>query len=418
MLITAPLIPLFMILIGHLAEARSRHQWQTLLQLGSHFYDVLAGLVTLKLFGRSREQAAVIRRLDNQFREETLAVLRIAFLSALALELLATLSTAVVAVTVGLRLLSGTLSFEQAFFVLLLAPEYYLALRLLGSQFHAGLAGRAAAVDIVRLLERTAPVTPTTAVGAPLPVSGSVAVSLRDVYYAYPEREAVLLGVNLDLAAGQRLALVGPSGAGKSTIAALLSGLMRPTAGQILVNGQPLADLDLEEWRQRLAVVSQRPHLFHRSVADNICLSRPDASRAMVMQAAREAFADDFIQELPHGYDTILSSGGGELSGGQRQRLALARVFLQDPALIILDEATRGLDLETEEQVQRALAKLLAGRTALVIAHRLSTIRQLDGIAVLADGRVVESGTHAELLQRSGVYQRLLTAYQGRSETQ
>ena len=413
MLITAPLIPLFMILIGRLAEERNKRQWQMMERLGSHFYDVLSGLATLKLFGRSREQAAVIRRLDEQLRTATLGVLRIAFLSALVLELLAALSTAVVAVTVGLRLLNGTLTFTQAFFVLLLAPEYYLALRLLGSQFHAGLAGRAAARDIARLL--SLPAAPDR---VPIRVSEApegngdcggkpAAIRLRGVWYAYPEREAVLRGLELDLAAGEKLALVGESGGGKSTLLRLLCGLMPPDAGEIWVDGCLLTGKNANAWRRRLAVVSQRPYIFHRSVLENIRLGRPAAGREMVETAARQALADEFIRALPQGYDTVLSSGGGELSGGQRQRLALARTFLQDPDLIILDEAARGLDPVAEEVVQAAMDRLTDGKTLLVITHRLNIAQRADRIAVLAGGQVAECGSHEELLLRDGLYRKL-----------
>ncbi|HWR40862.1 MAG TPA: thiol reductant ABC exporter subunit CydD [Patescibacteria group bacterium] len=431
MLVTAPLIPLFMVLIGRLAEGRSRQQWQLLARLGSHFYDVLSGLVTLKLFGRSREQAAVIQRLDGQFREVTLGVLRVAFLSALTLELLATLSTAVVAVTVGLRLVSGTLVFEQAFFVLLLAPEYYLALRLLGSQFHAGLAGRAAATDLARLLSLTqlgGPVDSAMSITAEPIISVGVdenetrkadngslvnrpaTVLFREVHYQYPGQTNGLRGVNLQLAAGERVALVGASGAGKSTLIHLLCGLMAPDAGEIRVDGRLLTAATGKIWRQRLAVVPQRPHVFRRSVAANIALDRPGVTRDMVEAAARQAMADDFIRALPAGYDTLLSGDGEELSGGQRQRLALARAFLQQPALVVLDEAFRGLDTVTEAQVQAALDRLAVGRTLLVVAHRLSTVRQADRILVLADGRVLQNGSHRELMDQEGLYRRLVQA--------
>ena len=427
MLVTAPLIPLFMILIGRQAEKKNKKQWLLLLRLGGHFFDVLSGLLTLKLFGRSREQAAVIARLSGEFRDATLSVLKIAFLSALALELLTTLSTALIAVAVSLRLLAGTLTFEQAFFVLLLAPEYYLPLRLLGSQFHAGLAGKAAVADITRLLAIS---EPRMADGREFTCDAPVSISFVDVDFSYQascasevkntveaaetivkKLPAALKHISFNIAAGQQVALVGASGAGKSTVAALLAGFWQPAAGVILVNGLDLTKVKLADWRRYLAVVPQRPWIFNCSVADNIAMACQGGSRPAIVSAAKAALAHDFIMALPAGYDTMLGAKGQGLSGGEKQRLAIARAFLRNAPVIILDEATRGLDPKTEEQVQAAIKRLLNGRTALIIAHKLNTVRQADQIIVMAEGKVQEQGKHEELLASSGLYHHLLQAY-------
>lgn len=414
MLVTAPLIPVFMVLIGKLAERLTNRQWETLNNLSAHFLDVLAGLTTLKLFGRSREQITVITRVSQAFRDATLEVLRVAFLSALVLELLATISTALVAVTVGLRLLYGEVTFLQALFVLLLAPEYYLPLRLLGSQFHAGMAGRTAAEAVFRLLALAGP---PAASGLDTFKADQISLEFREVSARYePEAAPALTNISFSLKAGQHVAVVGPSGAGKSTLAALLLGFMAPETGQIMVNNQPLTSLKTEDWRQHVAFLPQRPHIFQGSVADNIRLARPEATQAEIVAAAQAAGAHPFIERLPAGYATRVGEGGHGLSGGEQQRLAIARAFLQNAPLVILDEAAKGLDVGLQAGLDTALARLLAGRTAIIIAHRLSTVRQADSILVLAEGQLAEYGTHAELVNQSGLYSRLIGAAQAGEE--
>jgi len=415
LLVTVPMIPVFMVLIGKAAAARSRRQWTVLARLEAHFLEAIQGLPTLKVLGRARDEVGRIAEVSERFREATMGVLRVAFLSALALELVATISTAVVAVQVGLRLLYGHLTFEPAFFVLLLAPEVYAPLRALGAAFHSGTEGTAAAERIFGLLAQD----PPRLEEGREPVPKRLHIELRGVRYVYVSRAAgtgerlALDGVDLELLPGAVTALVGPSGAGKSTLAALLLRFARPTAGEITVDGVPLARIELAAWRRAVAWVPQRPYLPAGTVAYAIRLYRPGASLAEVREAARLAGLAAEIEAMAEGYDTLLGEGGAGLSGGQARRLALARAFLADAPLVIMDEPTSHVDPELEASLVASAARLLQGRTALVIAHRLGTARRADRIAVMEAGRIVQTGRHEELAAVPGPYRSLLLAGEG-----
>jgi ATP-binding cassette subfamily C protein CydD len=415
LLLTAPLIPVFMVLIGNLADALTKRQWTALSRMSAHFLDVLQGLTTLKLLGRSRDQIQTIAQISDSFRKTTLGVLRVAFLSALVMEMVATVSTAVVAVEIGLRLLYGRMVFEEAFFVLLLAPEFYLPLRLLGARFHTAMSGIAAAQRIFEVLELEAGVKP--GVRAEEEASRDLSLSpglirFDDVHYAYDGgQRPALNGLSLQVAPGQTVALVGPSGAGKSTVAYLLLRFIQPDQGMITTGDLPIQDFPIQAWRRQVAWVPQSLYLFHASVVENIRLARPEASLDEVIWAARQAYVHEFIRTLPQGYDTLVGERGTRLSGGQAQRIALARAFLKDAPLLILDEATSNLDPEHESRVRGAIERLMQDRTVLVIAHRLSTVLGADRIFVMARGQVVESGTHITLLEEGVLYRRLVNAY-------
>lgn len=395
LLLTAPLMPVFMVLIGRYAEVLTQRQWGLLSRMSAHFLDVLQGLTTLKQLGQSRNQAANIAAITDRFRRTTLDVLRVAFLSALVLELLSTISVAIIAVSLGLRLLDGRFPFDAAFFILVLAPEFYLPLRQLGQRFHAGMDGVAAANRIFALLAENPP--PGHRVKEEIRAATvslawqNTAVRFENVTVQYTGRgQPALQDVSFELAPGRVTALVGATGAGKSTVAHLLLGFVEPAAGRVWLGETALDEVDATVLRRQIAWVPQQPYLFDDTIANNIRLTRPGASMADVQTAARQAQLHDFVQSLPEGYATRIGERGARLSGGQAQRLALARAFLQDAPLLILDEPTAHLDPATESQVQAATAALAAGRTTLIIAHRRAAIRHADQIIRLANGRVVE----------------------------
>lgn len=392
LLMTAPLIPFFMMLIGPLAESKAQQQWQAMSRMGSHFLDVLRGLATLKMFGRSESQAQVIARVSDAFRRATLRVLRIAFLSAFVLELVATVSTALIAVALGLRLIDGSIDFQQAFFILLLIPEVYQPLRNLGVQFHASLNGKSAAdriyalLDAAELHERSTEAYRTSEESHP-------GVSVREVSYTYPGRnQPVIKKASFFLYPGETMLLAGPSGTGKTTLAELLLGFLHPDEGEIRLNGSCARDVSRTTWLKGISYVPQHPHLFFGTILENLLLGRLDVSTEAFEKAVRLAGVEELIASLPNGYDTTIGEGGVCLSGGQAQRLALARAFLKDAPLLILDEPISGLDKESEQLIYAGLKEWRESRSILVISHRKSSWSWADRVLWLEDGKLVELG--------------------------
>ncbi|GGX78947.1 thiol reductant ABC exporter subunit CydD [Streptomyces fructofermentans] len=375
---TLPLIPVFMMLIGWVTQSQMDRQWTLLSRLSGHFLDVVAGLPTLKVFGRAKAQAESIRRITGEYRQATMRTLRIAFISSFALELLATISVALVAVTIGMRLVHGEMSLYDGLVVLILAPEAYLPLRQVGAQYHAAAEGLSAAEEIFAVLET--PVRTPGAATAPR----SAGMRLDGVTVRYPGRSSdAVTEVSLTVEPGETVALVGPSGVGKSTLLSVLLGFVEPTSGRVSAGGADLAEVDIEEWRSRIAWVPQRPHLYAGSVADNVRLARPGADDAEVRDALREAGALDFVDALPDGSRTVLGEGGAGLSAGQRQRLALARAFLADRPILLLDEPTASLDGATEAEIVEAVRRLAVGRTVLLVVHRPALLDVADRVVRL-----------------------------------
>lgn len=412
MALTAPLIPIFMILIGKGSEIVTRHQWSALTRLSTYFLDTLQGLRELKQLGQSAARVRTISTKAETYRKTTMQVLRVTFLSAFVLEFLATLSTAVIAVQIGLRALYGNLTFHDAFFILLLAPEFYMPLRLLGQRFHAGMTGIIAARDIYKILE--IPVPEEAADPIQVMPSETQTIRFEQVSYSYPGRDALALAnISFQIHPGERVALVGASGAGKSTIAQLLMGFMQPDQGKIYYGSSDLAEIEPVAWRKLITWVPQQPFLFNTSFRNNITLSDQTVSDQELMSAILAARLEDVLENLPQGLDTPLGECGSRLSGGQAQRVALARAFLKQSSIVVLDEPTAHLDVQLEDRLDDAIQQIYAQKTVLVIAHRLQTVIHADRILVLEDSKIVESGTPEELLSAKGSYAHLASTYYG-----
>jgi ATP-binding cassette, subfamily C, bacterial CydD len=390
--LTLPLIPVFAVLVGLHTRARTERQWQLLATLGGHFLDVVEGLPTLKMFGRAKAQAQEIGRVTEAHRAATMSTLRVAFLSALVLELAAALATALVAVEVGLRLLAGHLSYQTALLVLLLTPEAYLPLRGVGAQFHASMEGVTAAGRACEILDTPVPAPCAAALRSHPPTHADISTStirFNETSLVYPGRDLPALdSVSLTIRPGERIAVTGPSGAGKSSLLALLLRFTEPTSGRIEVDGADLAGIELAHWRQQIAWVPQRPYLLAGTVAGNIALGQPGASPDAIARAASMAGAAEFIEALPDGYAARLGERAVTLSAGQRQRIAIARAFLLDAPLLLLDEPAAHLDPVTGQLVLDALETLMTGRTVILVTHGQGWAGQADRVIALDRGRV------------------------------
>lgn len=380
--LTGPLIPMFMILIGMAAGAMSRKQWQAMARLSARFLDVVQGMVTLKTWNAVERHLAILADSTDEFRRRTLAVLRVAFLSAFALELIGTISTAIVAVIVGLRLLHGRMEFPEALAVLVLTPEFYAPLRAFGMAFHAGVSGRESLVRLKKYLQPEG--RRTQVVGG-----ADDGIVLEDVSAGYGG-SPVVSGVSFVVHKGERVALVGPSGAGKSTVFNLLLGFLEPMDGR--VGSAPIA------W------LPQSPYLFAGTILENITMGLKDVASEKLSAAIRAAHLEEVLNGLPDGLATRIGEQGVRLSGGQAQRVAVARAFLRDAPVLLLDEPTTHLDEAGAEAVLAALEDLMHGRTVLMITHRLESLTAVNRILVLDGGRLVAQGTHAELQTASPLY--------------
>jgi ATP-binding cassette, subfamily C, bacterial CydD len=395
MLLTLPLVPVFMWLIGRYTEHRAAERWQALAVLAHHFADVVRGLPTLRAFNRAEAQAEQIEVVSDRYRVATLGTLRVAFLSGTVLELAATIGVALVAVTVGVRLVDGGIGFQAGLTVLVLAPELYLPIRNVAAQFHASADGAAVAGRLLDL----GGATPRASVprrAAAVPDLQTATIRLDRVTLRYPDRRQPALDeLELELAAGETLGVVGPSGAGKSTIASLLLRLIEPTTGKLLADEVDVATCAPERWRRQLAWLPQRPSLLRASVAENIRLADPAASGARIRAAAMLGGADTFIEALPEGYETLVGDGGRPLSAGQVRRLALARVFLRDAPLVILDEPTAHLDPESADRVAAAIDRYRGRRTLLVISHSAELVAHCDRVVRIESGRSADARVEA-----------------------
>ncbi|WP_442953337.1 thiol reductant ABC exporter subunit CydD [Paenibacillus sp. RU4T] len=435
MLLTAPFIPLFMILVGLKTKAKSEQKYEQLAEFSGTFLDSLQGLVTLKLFGRARRQQQEIERSSIGYRDATMGILQIAFTNTFMLESIVMLSIGIVALELALQLLVfNSLTFHAAFFVLLLVPEFYSLLKNTGTAFHSGrtsmgavrkvdellaatssksgLADRgeeSSAMDGAKAAAREGGCLTALAAGSALPP----ALELNDVRFSYgPDSFEISTG-RIKLGSGEHIAIVGKSGSGKTTLLNLLSGLLNPASGEVLANGCPLIEYDEASWFEQVSYITQHPYIFAGTFAENIAIGAGrSVSRTEIERAAEEAGLAEVAAQFEQGFDTVVGEGGRGLSGGEKQRLALARAFLKRPALILFDEPTVGLDLHTERILQRSIAALAETATMITVAHRLHTIRNADKLLFMENGTVLDSGSHEQLLKRLPPYAEMVRIQQ------
>ncbi|WP_028591192.1 thiol reductant ABC exporter subunit CydD [Paenibacillus massiliensis] len=441
MLFTAPFIPLFMILVGLKTRNKSEEKFAQLAEFSGTFLDSLQGLVTLKLYGRAHRQTAEIERSSLNYRDATMGILRIAFTNTFMLESIVMLSIGIVALELAIQLLVfKALNFHTAFFILLLVPEFYSLLKNTGTAFHSGRTSMGAIRKVEELLVETSneraavdskEETGSRAEGsnhAEQPTQAnkqirkldeallatSPSIELDHVQFDYGTGSFQLVTGSVSLAPGEHIAIVGKSGSGKTTLLHLIAGLLKPTAGAILVNGSPLQQYDESDWYKGISYITQHPYIFAGTLADNIAIGAgPNVSREEIKAAAIAAGLASVVDNLQQGYDTYVGEGGRGLSGGEKQRLALARAFLKRPSIILFDEPTVGLDLYTERILQQSIATLSQSATTITVAHRLYTIQHADQILFMDNGKIVDSGRHEELLERLSPYAELVSAQRG-----
>ena len=406
LIITVPLIPFFMILIGKQADRLNKEQWERMSFLSGHFLDVLQGITTLKLFGRAKDQIKVIGRLSEEFKDSTLRVLRVAFLSALVLELVSTISTALIAVYLGLTLLDGEISFFSAFFILLLAPEFYTPFRQLGAAFHTGMAGKTSILKYEEFMNRQ----PSLPIGGQSQLKGKVqAIEIKDLTFTYEDSENGVQHISLVAKRNFPIMLVGESGAGKSTIAHIIGGFLTAPKGSVTIDGLDLCDIDIEWWRQQITYVSQHPHIMKGTLREVLSFGM-DVSDKEILDACKEVQLLDVISRHADGLDAVIGEGGLGLSGGERQRVALARAFLRKGQVLILDEVTAHLDVKTESIISTAIQRLMKDKIVIIIGHRLQTMHWASKLYVLKQGIIIQQGSYEELVAVDGYFKDLVAS--------
>ncbi len=415
-IVAGPMLLLLLALIGGQTKAIQQRRFQEMSWMSAYFLDMLQGLPTLKIFGRSHEQGDNIAAISEKYGQTTMDVLRTAFQTSLVLEWSATAATAMVALEVSYRLVNGSMPFNVALAVLLLTPEFFLPLRQYALRYHAGAQAKSIADRLTAILNTPEPKS-KFAFNSINQYTGSFEGKSRKIRFdnvsiTYAgQRRPALDAVTTTIPEKYTVALVGPTGAGKSTIASLLLRFIEPSRGFIAIDDTPLSSCSPNIWRQQIAWVPQNPHLFYGTISENILLAKPSASHEQLIAAARAANAHDFIKALPQGYDTHVGERALRLSGGQKQRIALARAILKDAPYLIMDESTSQLDKESEALIAAGLRTLMHDRTTLIIAHRLALAQMADLVIVLCNGRVVQTGTHDELLLQKGLYQKLYASF-------
>ncbi|OMD25953.1 thiol reductant ABC exporter subunit CydD [Paenibacillus odorifer] len=420
--VTMPIIIVFMILIGMTARKQMDRQLKSYRTLSNHFVDSLRGLETLKFLGRSRSHSDSIATVSDRYRSATMRTLRVAFLSSFALDFFTMLSVASVAVSLGLRLVNEQMTLVTGLTILILAPEYFLPVRLVGSDFHATLDGKEAAEAMKSIIDQDEVKAEVIGPNGNLSVGSAAKTSeqiftwhensvltLNDVSVKYEEAGlSSLEALNLQFKGASKIGIIGESGAGKSTLVDILGGFLHPTSGSITVNSTTVSALTDEAWRKQTSYIPQRPYIFSGTLADNIRFYYPEASMEAVAAAVKATGLSGLVDTLPHGLDEMIGGGGRSFSGGQEQRVALARALLSSRPIMLLDEPTAHLDIETEYELKETMVPLFEGKLVFLATHRLHWMLDMDIIVVMKQGQVAEIGTHQELLARKGAYYELI----------
>ncbi|WP_332371267.1 thiol reductant ABC exporter subunit CydD [Lactococcus cremoris] len=407
--LTFPFAIIFMILLGYAAQGRAERQYKTFQYLSNHFLDSLRGISTLKYFGLSKDYSNSIYKTSEDFRKETMGALRVAMLSTFALDFFASLSVAIVALFLGLRLMSGDILLFPALAALILAPEYFLPLRDFASDYHATLNGKNALSAVNEVLstdENTLSVLKDRVTW-----TEDSSLKLTDLAKIYDTGRGIS-EVNLTVKGFKKVALVGSSGSGKSTLLSMLAGFLEPTAGKFKLNDQTLTSLTDEKYRQSVQFIPQKTYIFAGTFRQNLAFYEPESTDEQINQAAELAGLGSLLNEI--GLDGQIGASGRTISGGQAQRVALARAFLSRTRnILFLDEPTANLDIETELEIKANILPLLENKLVFIATHRLHWLLSMDLVIVLNEGQVEGIGTHEQLLAENGYYQKLLSQMRG-----
>lgn len=389
-LTTAPLIPFFMILIGKIADKENKRQWQVFQKLTMYLVDLLPGLLVVKAYNQTKTQLLKINQNGDVFAKATLKVLRVAFISAFMLEFIATLSIAIIAVNIGLRLIYGYADFLPAFFILLIAPQFYQPFRQFGSAFHDAMNGITASSEIYAMLQKLNKQENVSLAKNILDKQDNWQIEFKKVSYKYKDSEKQAIDdLSLKIQAGSNVVITGANGAGKSTLFKLLLGLYPCATGKILIDNQDLQTLDMIWWQQQIGWVAQEPYIFSVSIRENITMGR-DFSDEEIKNICHLVNLDKFIESLPQRYETLLDATQ-KLSSGQKRRLGLARALIGKPKILLLDEPMENLDIYNEELIQNVLSNLKHQVTVLIIGHRLQTLLKADNLIYLEAGKVIDN---------------------------
>jgi ATP-binding cassette subfamily C protein CydD len=406
LIVALPILIVFMILLGFAAKSKADNQYESYQLLSNHFVDSLRGLETLKYLGLSKQHINKIVLVSEKYRRSTMETLRIAFLSSFALDFFTMLSIATVAVFLGMGLINGSMELQPALTILILAPEYFLPIRELGADYHATLDGKNAGKKIEEILAQELAQQNQEVV----PMWNSTSTfSVKGLNVQFEENNhAGMQDIKLSVLGAKKIGIIGASGAGKSTFIDILSGFLTPTSGEFQLNDKKLTSLSYKDWQNQVTYIPQHPYLFNDTILNNIRFYHPKATTEEVEIAAKNAGLMEVIQALPRGLGTIIGDGGRTLSGGQEQRIAIARAFLGNRSIIMLDEPTAHLDIETEAELKETMLQLFEEKLVFFATHRLHWMLEMDEIIVLDQGRIVEMGTHKQLMKLKSVYYQLV----------